>query len=227
MFLISSTLFPSSVTMHSHLIPLSSSTYILPLSRYRSIIFSCSSANNSKSRYCFLSSLTSIILINRTTKFKVSVPYKFRFVKFISALSLKSNDTVYHFRNIQCRYFHFLRYTEQNIFLYTIISYTEFDLFSFSGAYRRRTRYQHKQVRPPFSIARGRRALFTHSRSWSTSDSARTSRYAALSTVSNSCSSLDSSARMTPRSTTDSTASTSTRRLNTRAQSSSFSQPYP
>lgn len=55
----------------------------------------------------------------------------------------------------------------------------------------------------------------------------RTSPYEALSTVSNSCSSLGSSARMTPRSTTDSTASTSTRRLNTRAQSSSFSQPYP
>ena len=28
---------------------------------------------------------------------------------------------------------YFLRYTKQNIFLYTIISYTEFDLFSFSG----------------------------------------------------------------------------------------------
>ena len=71
MFLISSTSFPSSVTMHSHLIPLSSSTYILPLSRYRSIIFSCSSANRSKSRYCFLFSLTSIIFINRTYKFRV------------------------------------------------------------------------------------------------------------------------------------------------------------
>ena len=46
---------------------------------------------------------------------------------------IKNNDTVYHFRNIQCRYFYFLRYTKQNIFLYTIISYTEFDLFSFSG----------------------------------------------------------------------------------------------
>ena len=37
----------------------------------------CSSANRSKSRYCFLFSLTSIIFINRTYKFKVSVPYKF------------------------------------------------------------------------------------------------------------------------------------------------------
>ena len=45
----------------------------------------------------------------------------------------KSNGIVDRFRNIQCRYFYFLRYTKQNIFLYTIISYTEFDLFSFSG----------------------------------------------------------------------------------------------
>ena len=31
---------------------------------------------------------------------------KFRFVEFISKLYHKNNDTVYHFRNIQCRYFY-------------------------------------------------------------------------------------------------------------------------
>ena len=36
--------------------------------------------NGIKSRYCFLFSLTSIIFINRTYKFKVSVPYKLEFI---------------------------------------------------------------------------------------------------------------------------------------------------
>ena len=61
----------------------------------------------------------------------------FQFVKSISTLYNKNNDTIYHFRNIQCRYF--LRYTKQNIFLYMIISYTEFDLFNFSGPEGSRT----------------------------------------------------------------------------------------
>ena len=55
---------------------------------------------------------------------------------------IKNNDTVYHFRNIQCRYFYFLRYTKQNVFLYTIISHTEFDMFSLSGPGGNRTRVQ-------------------------------------------------------------------------------------
>lgn len=68
--------------------------------------------------------------------------YKHRFVQFISELYHKNNDTVYHFRNIQCRYFYFLRYTKQNVFLYTIISHTEFDMFSLSGPGGNRTRVQ-------------------------------------------------------------------------------------
>ena len=55
---------------------------------------------------------------------------------------IKNNDTVYHFRNIQCRYFYFLRYTKQNVFLYTIISHTEFNMFSLSGPGGNRTRVQ-------------------------------------------------------------------------------------
>ena len=41
-----------------------------PQADQRSTISSCSSANRSKSRYCFLFSLTSIIFINRTFKFR-------------------------------------------------------------------------------------------------------------------------------------------------------------
>ena len=63
----------------------------------------------------------------------------------------KSNGIVDRFRNIQCRYFYFLRYTKQNIFLYTIISYTEFDLFSFSGLDGSRTRVQ-KPIPCPSTI---------------------------------------------------------------------------
>ena len=36
--------------------------------------------------------------------------YKFRFVKFISALYHKNNDTVYHSNNIQCRCFYLKRH---------------------------------------------------------------------------------------------------------------------
>lgn len=57
----------------------------------------------------------------------------------------KNNDIVFHFRNIQCRYLYFLQYTKQNRFLYTIRSYTEFDLFSFNGVDGSRTRVQ-KQI---------------------------------------------------------------------------------
>ena len=51
-----------------------------------------------------------------------------------SFLVTKNNGTACRFRNIQCHYFCFHRYTKQHIFLYTIISNGEFDLFSFSGA---------------------------------------------------------------------------------------------
>ena len=60
-------------------------------------------------------------------------------IKYADFLFHKNNSTVYCFRNIQCRYFYFQRYTKQNIFLYTIISNGEFDLFSFSGAAGSRT----------------------------------------------------------------------------------------
>ncbi len=38
----------------------------------------------------------------------------------------KNNSTACRLYNIQCRYLYFHRYTKQHIFLYTIISYTEF-----------------------------------------------------------------------------------------------------
>src|SRR5699024_4121704 len=53
----------TSRTTHSPFIPWSSSTYMVPFSRYLSIMFSCSSANSSNGRYCFLLSFTSVIFI--------------------------------------------------------------------------------------------------------------------------------------------------------------------
>src|SRR5699024_3597659 len=63
-FLISRTLLPSSVTTHSAFTPFSSKTYIVPFSRYRSIISSCSSARKSRLMYLFLLSSILLIFIN-------------------------------------------------------------------------------------------------------------------------------------------------------------------
>ena len=53
-------------------------------------------------------------------------------VKFTSKLYHKNNDTVYLYSYTAPLFF--LRYAKQNIFLYTIISYTTFGLFNFSRA---------------------------------------------------------------------------------------------
>lgn|GEM_PF-6778474 len=77
-------------------------------------------AVNEKSQYCFFVCTTFDSFLNDLSN---SNPH---YILKITALYIT-------FATIQCRYFYFLRYTKPNIFLYTIISYTEFDLFSFSG----------------------------------------------------------------------------------------------
>ena len=86
-------------------------------------------AVNEKSQYCFFVCTTFDSFLNDLSN---SNPH---YILKITALYIT-------FATIQCRYFYFLRYTKQNIFLYTIISYTEFDLFSFSGVDGSRTRVQ-------------------------------------------------------------------------------------
>ena len=86
-------------------------------------------AVNEKSQYCFFVCTTFDSFLNDLSN---SNPH---YILKITALYIT-------FATIQCRYFYFLRYTKPNIFLYTIISYTEFDLFSFSGVDGSRTRVQ-------------------------------------------------------------------------------------
>lgn len=96
-------------------------------------------AVNEKSPYCFFVCTTFDSFLNDLSN---SNPH---YILKITALYIT-------FATIQCRYFYFLRYTKQNIFLYTIISYTEFDLFSFSGLDGSRTRVQKPIPCPSTSV---------------------------------------------------------------------------
>ena len=96
-------------------------------------------AVNEKSPYCFFVCTTFDSFLNDLSN---SNPH---YILKITALYIT-------FATIQCRYFYFLRYTKPNIFLYTIISYTEFDLFSFSGLDGSRTRVQKPIPCPSTSV---------------------------------------------------------------------------
>ena len=96
-------------------------------------------AVNEKSPYCFFVCTTFDSFLNDLSN---SNPH---YILKITALYIT-------FATIQCRYFYFLRYTKPNIFLYTIISYTEFDLFSFSGLDGSRTRVRNTIPCPSTSV---------------------------------------------------------------------------
>ena len=80
------------------------------------------------------------------SKCQNNLNFSFRWCLFVIPPSIQ----LIHDNNNLCTNFllensYFLQYTKQNRFLYTIRSYTEFDLFSFNGVDGSRTRVQ-KQI---------------------------------------------------------------------------------
>ena len=123
---------------------------------YPLIISKCQNNLNFSFRWCLFVIPPSIHLVELPLCLMQYNPTHSLHFHFIIQIILSKSQLI-HDNNNLCTNFllensYFLQYTKQNRFLYTIRSYTEFDLFSFNGVDGSRTRVQKPIPCPSTSV---------------------------------------------------------------------------